>query len=119
VLAADIDRGSVRLARENVRGNGLNARRMRVRWSDGPRRLGPGRNGIVCANILARPLRRLSRDLARTVGPGGMLILSGLLAAQSADVVAAYRFQRLALVRCIALDGWYTLVLRRRPATGS
>lgn len=114
VLAADIDRGSVRLARENVRDNGLNPRRVLVRWSDGPKRLRPGRNDIVCANILATPLRRLSRGLARAVGRGGTLILSGLLAAQSADVVAAYRFQRLALVRRIAIDGWHTLVLRRR-----
>jgi ribosomal protein L11 methyltransferase len=68
----------------------------------------------VFANILARPLRRLSRGLARTVAPGGTLVLSGLLANQGADIVAAYRFQRLALARRTVLDGWLTLALRRR-----
>ena len=68
---------------------------------------------FVCANILARPLRRLSRPLARSVRTGGTLVLSGLLSAQGPDIVAAYRFQRLALAARITLDGWVTLIFRR------
>ena len=114
VLAADIDRDSVRLARENAHDNGVSPRRMRVRWSDGLQRLGRGRCDLVLANILARPLRRLSRDLARRVDRGATLVLSGLLLAQAADVIAAYRLQGLKLSRRVAIDGWQTLVFRRR-----
>jgi ribosomal protein L11 methyltransferase len=114
VLAADIDRDSVRLARENAHDNGVSPRRMRVRWSDGPQRLGRRRCDLVLANILAKPLRRLSRDLARRVSRGATLVLSGLLTPQAADVIAAYRFQGLPLARRVAIDGWETLVFRRR-----
>jgi ribosomal protein L11 methyltransferase len=115
VDAADIDRDSVRLAAQNVRDNGLSRHRVNVRWSDGRSR--PIRcraYDLVCANILARPLRRLSMSLARAVAPGGTLVLSGLLVSQAEDIIAAYRDQGLALRQRITLDGWQTLVLARR-----
>lgn len=114
VLAADVDRDSVRLARENARDNGVSPRRMLVRWSDGLARLGGRRCDLVLANILARPLRRLSRDLGRRVGRGGTLVLSGLLTPQAADVIAAYRCQGLLLARRVVIDGWQTLIFQRR-----
>ena len=116
VLAADIDRDSVRLARENARDNGVSPRRMRVRWSDGLGRLGRRRCGLVLAKILARPLRRLSRDLSRAVAPGGVLVLSGLLASQAADIVAAYRYQGLYLRYQAMIAGWRIVVMERRSA---
>lgn len=119
VDAADIDRDAVRVASENARRNGVSPRRLRVRWSDGTSRPLRRRGyDLVCANILARPLRRLSRPLARTVGPGGTLVLSGLLAAQGADIIAAYRFQRLVLTGRIIIDGWVTLIFRRGRLAG-
>ena len=53
---------------------------------------------------------------ARAAG-GGRLVLSGLLANQEAEVLAAYRARRWRLKRRIAIAGWHTLVLggRRRP----
>ena len=115
--AADIDRDAVRVAAENARRNGISPRRVRARWSDGLHRPMRRRgHDLVCANILARPLRRLSRRLAEAVRPGGTLVLSGLLAAQGPDIVAAYRCQHLALTGRIMLDGWATLIFRRRRA---
>jgi ribosomal protein L11 methyltransferase len=114
VRAADIDRDAVRVAAENALRNGIGGRRLRAAWSDGiSRPMRRRRYDLVFANILARPLRRLSRPLARTVASGGTLVLSGLLASQGADIIAAYRFQRLTLSRRSVLDGWLTLVLRR------
>ncbi len=114
VDAADIDRDSVRVAAENAQRNGISKRRLRTRWSDGLSRPMRARGyDLVCANILARPLRKLSKRLAHAVAPGGTLVLSGLLASQGPDIVAAYRFQRLALVGRITIDGWLTLILRR------
>ncbi|MEE9354688.1 MAG: 50S ribosomal protein L11 methyltransferase [Methylococcaceae bacterium] len=46
---------------------------------------------IVIANILANPLIKLQPKLSQSVMPSGNLILSGILADQSYDVVQAYQ----------------------------
>jgi ribosomal protein L11 methyltransferase len=115
VLAADIDAGSVRVARLNLERNGV-AARVRAIESDGyrDRRIaGAAPFDLVFANILARPLARMAPDLARVLAPGGAAILSGLLARQEAFVLAAHRAQGLVLKRRIAVEGWHTLVLRK------
>jgi ribosomal protein L11 methyltransferase len=45
---------------------------------------------VVVANILANPLKLMAPMLAGRVKPGGALILSGVLATQSHEVIAAY-----------------------------
>ena len=116
VLAVDIDPGSVRVARENARRNGV-ARRVSTFGSPGfhSRRVRAHRPyDLVLANILARPLALMARDLRCALAPGGVAVLAGLIDWQESYVLAAYRLQRLRLVRRIAVDGWRTLVLRRR-----
>ncbi|WP_374441526.1 50S ribosomal protein L11 methyltransferase [Stella sp.] len=115
VRATDLDAESVRVARANARRNGV-AKLVRIDAADG---LSPsgwvGRRGhdLVFANILANPLTRMARPIRRALAPGGVAILSGLLARQERQVLAAYRRQGLRLERRIAIDGWHTLVLRR------
>jgi ribosomal protein L11 methyltransferase len=119
VTAADIDRDSVRLAAENVVRNGVRAR-VSTRVSDGFQRLHQRRGfDLVVANILARPLKRLARELAAATAPGGTLVLSGLLAEQERELRATYCGHRLAFMRRIAIDGWHTLVFKRRALPGS
>lgn len=50
----------------------------------------PGTFPVVVANIEARVLVPLAKDLAAKVAPGGLLILSGILLPQEEEVVAAY-----------------------------
>jgi ribosomal protein L11 methyltransferase len=105
----------VRVARENARRNGV-AHRVSTVWSPGyrSRRVCAGRPyDLVLANILARPLALMARDLRRALAPGGVAVLAGLVDWQQTYVVAMHRVQRLSLVRCIAVDGWRTLILRR------
>ncbi|MGQ0432981.1 MAG: 50S ribosomal protein L11 methyltransferase [Microthrixaceae bacterium] len=66
---------------------------------------------LVVANIGARVLRELASDLARCVRPGGWLVLSGLLAAQADEVVAA--FPMFTEVERGVEEGWVAPVLRR------
>jgi ribosomal protein L11 methyltransferase len=110
VFASDLDPISVAVARHHVGRNGV-TRLVRVECSAGAGR----RSGydLVFANILARPLMLMARDLARSVAPGGMAILSGLLRRQEPGVLAAYRPHRLALEHRVLIDGWSTLVLRK------
>ena len=67
---------------------------------------------LVLANILARPLALLARDLKRALAPGGVAVLAGLLRRQEALVLAAHRAQGLSLERRLVIEGWSTLVLR-------
>ena len=118
VLATDIEPWSVRVARENAALNGV-ARLVRPRLADGWRdrvvRAGAPYD-LVFANILARPLCAMARDLAAHLAPGGRAILSGLLRNQARLVLAAHRRQGLALACALQEGPWTTLVLRRRPA---
>ncbi len=113
-LATDIDRWSVQVARENIKLNRL-ARRVRCAQADGwqpPARAGAPYD-LVFANILARPLCRMARDLAANLAPGGTAILAGLLDTQIRMVLAAHRSAGLRLDFTLQEGAWTTLVLRR------
>ena len=116
VLAADIDPEAVRVTRLNVERNGV-AGLVRCVLSEGcgQREIGKAYD-IITANILARPLVLMSRDLARRLAPGGHLILAGLLTKHESMVLGAYRAQGLRLEGRIRLKAWSTLILARNGA---
>jgi len=57
----------------------------------------------------------LTRDLARTLAPGGRAVLSGLLRRQEPIVLSPHRSRGIVLDRRLVVDGWSTLVLRAAP----
>lgn len=114
VMASDIDPEAVNVTEYNAVLNGLRGRvrafegagfRNRVLVDNGP-------YDLIVANILANPLRKLARDVAKNLVPGGDLILSGLLETQQAAVLQAYREQGLKIVKRYPIDRWMTLHLR-------
>ena len=113
VIAGDIDPEAVRVARHHARRNGL-AGRVRFLNAAGYRGRALRRHkcDLILANILARPLALMARDLKRAIAPGGVAVLAGLLRRQEPLVLAAHRAQRLSLVRRLVIEGWSTLVLR-------
>jgi ribosomal protein L11 methyltransferase len=116
VTARDIDAEAVRVARHNAGINGV-AGLVDVARSDGyrdPRLDRAAPFDLVFANILARPLALMAKDLSRLLAPGGVAVLSGLLARQEEFVLAAHRAQGLSLRGRIAIDGWHTLIVGRR-----
>jgi ribosomal protein L11 methyltransferase len=116
VLVFDIDPEAVRVTRINARRNRV-AGAIRAAVACGYRHHAIARAApfdLVFANILARPLMAMAPDLARTLAPAGIAILSGLLARQEAMVLAAHRAQGLYLVGRIALEGWHTLIVAKR-----
>ncbi len=115
VRATDIEPWSVRVTEQNVQLNRL-SHLVCVRLADGWRNALVRRSGpydLVLANILARPLCAMARDLAANLAPGGTAILSGLLTTQAPWVLSAHRRQGLRLERRLAEGVWATLVLRR------
>jgi ribosomal protein L11 methyltransferase len=116
VLATDIEPWSVRVAAENARLNRAQPL-VSARLADGWRHRAvraAGPYDLVFANILARPLCAMARDLALHLAPGGTAILAGLLGTQARAVLAAHRRQGLALEARHDVGPWTTLVVRRR-----
>jgi ribosomal protein L11 methyltransferase len=116
VLASDLDRQSVIVARGNMQANGVGSRITAVVAAGlrHPLLRGSAPYDLLIANILAAPLIMLSKSIAAAVEPDGTLILSGLLTPQAALVTAAYRAAGFHLVRHDRLHGWSTLTLARR-----
>jgi ribosomal protein L11 methyltransferase len=113
VLASDIDCAAVRVARHHVKRNGL-AACVRVVCAPGyrSRAVRHAKYDLILANILARPLALMARDLKRALVPGGVAVLAGLLRRQEPLVLSAHRAQGLALERRLVIEGWSTLILR-------
>ncbi|MBP8030250.1 MAG: 50S ribosomal protein L11 methyltransferase [Pseudomonadales bacterium] len=68
---------------------------------------------VVLANILAGPLRELAPLIAPLVKPGGDLVLSGILAEQAEEVMAAYRTLGFGFETPAIREEWVRLVAKR------
>src|SRR5271167_4426438 len=115
VWLGDIDSVAIEVANANARLNGVGAL-CRAVLSRGveARALREGAPyDLVFANILAKPLRLMAPSLAAVIGAGGEAIVSGLLLADVAGVLASWRAQGFTLAERIDLEGWASLRLRR------
>lgn len=112
-VGTDIDRPSVRIARENAKVNQANAKFVHASGLGDRLVADNAPYDLVFANILARPLISLAQDIKRALVPGGTVILSGLLRTQERMVKAAYLSRGFKVVSRIHRDAWATLVLQR------
>ncbi len=116
VLGLDNDPHAVRTARENARLNTLSARMVKFQQVDLPLWSPPDRQtwAVVTANLFSELLiRLLPRIIVPAVAPGGDLILSGVLAIQAAEVIAAVQATGLALVTIKSRGRWRAFHCRR------
>lgn len=87
VVGVDIDGQALEASRDNARRNSVEDARLNLYLpGDDP----DAAADIVLANILAQPLIQLADKLSRLVRDGGNIVLSGILANQARDVMAAY-----------------------------
>ena len=110
--AIDVDPDAVAVTRENAERNGVAAR---VTTDTTPVEAVRERYPVVLANIEATTLVGMAAALAATVAPGGLLVLSGILApdvapAQIEDVRRAYASLREESVR--RRGEWIAIVAR-------
>jgi ribosomal protein L11 methyltransferase len=115
VLAGDVDPRAVCVARHNATRNGVKGL-VQSRNASGyrDRLIRKSRYDLVLSNILARPLAVMAADLARRLAPDGRAVLSGLLRRQEPIVLAPHRGCGIVLDHRLVIDGWSTLVMRRR-----
>lgn len=115
VLAVDNDPVATAVARHNVRLNRTGAR-VRVIDASGfahARLRGTGTFDLVLANLLPGPLLSLAPQVRAALRPGGIAVLSGLLATQAREIRAAYCAAGFRLLQQRHRDGWSALVLAR------
>lgn len=88
VRGTDIDIQALQASRENARRNQISEQQFPLYLPDA---MPNTPADVLVANILAGPLVELAPQLTQLVKPGGRIALSGILADQTEEVVAAYR----------------------------
>jgi len=106
VVACDVDREAVRVARETAARNGV-ALRLVTGGAEAVR----GRFGLVLANILAETLHQVLPLLKERLRPGGVLVLSGILLEKGPPLLEAAVERGLSLVERRTDGTWWTFVL--------
>ncbi len=115
VLASDIDPEAVRVTNYNAKQNHLHNYVTAVTSAGFRQRaLKDGAPyDLIVANILANPLKQISKDLGNSIETGGFIILSGLLVSQETYVLRHYRLQDMTLEKRYRNNGWSALLLRK------
>lgn len=115
VMASDIDKVAVDVARANIAANGLEGRVQCVEAAGfaHPDLAAAAPFDLVFANILKGPLVALAPDMARHVAPGGFAILSGILVPQTGDVAAAYTANGFIVHESEEIGDWATVCLQK------
>jgi ribosomal protein L11 methyltransferase len=120
IVAFDNDPAAVQVSGENAALNDL-AGRVDFFTGDLVTGLAGRRAELVLANIQADVLMRFARELLGAVAPEGVLVLSGILAGELAEV--RREFLRVAVAGWVAdsrvLDEWSDLVLTRTESGGT
>ena len=106
-VGIDIEPAAVSAAESNARRNGLDDVTAFSTAAVGE--AGLGTFDVVVANINADVLVPLAGDIAERVAPGGRLAISGISAAQTSSVAAAYRRHGIELADPVRLDDWVSL----------
>jgi ribosomal protein L11 methyltransferase len=68
---------------------------------------------FVLANIIAQVIGSIAPQLALTVAPGGLLVVSGIIEARRADAAQPLLATGLELIEEVKIDDWLALVWRK------
>ncbi len=113
VRAVDIDPQALLATRDNAARNGISEAQLAVSAPEALSAAEPA--DLLLANILAGPLVALAPRFAALLRPGGTAVLSGVLEAQSAEVIHAAS-QWFTLEELAGSEGWSRIALRRNEA---
>jgi len=108
VLAVDIDSEALKVAKENVRINGVDRT---VKVSDLSIDLIEEEFDIIVANILAEDLILMREKLTSRLKQGGRIVLSGILKTKAQNVANAYTEDEVKLVEIMEDGDWSAILL--------
>ncbi len=115
IVAVDIDDESVEVAKQNAIDNGVE-KQMTVAYSDGYSSAIVQQNApydVILANILARPLIAMVKDMAENLKIGGYAVISGFIDEQVDWVVGEHQKFGLELQKIYEMDNWRAALLKR------
>ncbi|HEY8745662.1 MAG TPA: 50S ribosomal protein L11 methyltransferase [Chloroflexota bacterium] len=114
VLALDTSPDAVRVTTENARVNGQEDR---IAAREGSLEVVQAGTippfDVVVANIVAKVLTQLARDLARAVAPGGHLLLSGIIEPAELELMVTFATLGFVPIERLSEGDWRALRLRR------
>jgi ribosomal protein L11 methyltransferase len=109
--AYDIDPVAVKVARENVKDSGLDNVKCDV--SDllrGVDRTG-GTYDVICANIVADIIIRMTPDIGVFMGESSVILASGIISERADDVIACFEQYGFRIIEKAEENGWCALVV--------
>ena len=111
--AYDIDPTAVRVARENIKDSGLE--NVTCDQSDLLKQvsLEGGRYDLVCANIVADIIIRMTPDVGRYMKDDAVLLASGIIAERCDDVVACFEANGFKVVEKLTDNDWCGLAVKK------
>lgn len=109
-VGVDIDELATKVAGENAGLNGV-ADRLTLLCGDLTEQV-TGSFDVVCANIVADVIIRLSGDVTRFMKPGGILLCSGIIDERCGEVEAALTEAGLTIEEVLTENGWAAIRLR-------
>ena len=116
-FACDIDSTAVRVANENIEKSGL--KNITCRQSDLLKQVetDKGRYDIVCANIVADIVIRLSDDIEKYMNDDAVLLASGIIVERENDVIDALANRGFYVHEKLIENGWCAIVFKKQTCT--
>ena len=112
-FAYDIDPMAVRVANENIKDSGLSNITCRV--SDLLRQVDDSRPyDLICANIVADIIIRMTPDVGRLMHENTVLLASGIISERADDVVACFEKNGFRIVERLVDNGWCGLAVMKK-----
>ena len=115
VIASDIDSIAVEVANANIVANDLINRVTCIEsiGFNADYLLNAAPFDLIFANILKGPLIDLAPEIARNLKTGGIVVLSGILIEQAAEILGIYEEQGISLLEREDIGEWVALTLLR------
>ncbi len=112
--AYDIDPVAVKVARENIKDSGL--ANVTCDVSDLLRQVDTSEApyGIICANIVADIIIRMTPDVGRLMDEDSVILASGIIVERRDDVIACFEANGFCIAETIEENGWCALAVKRK-----
>ena len=110
-LGVDIDKYAIKKAKENAALNGVQEKTA-FRFGDLANGV-EGKYDIICANIVADAVIKLSGEVGRFLKPGGVFICSGIIDEREKDVMDALKYSGLPTTEIMREECWTAIAARQ------
>ena len=112
--AYDIDPVAVKVARENIKDSGQ--KNITCDQSDLLRQVDihDGGYDIICANIVADIIIRMTPDVGRYLNDDGVLLASGIILERAGAVISCFEANGFEIVETVEDNGWCALAVKKK-----